>query len=277
MAWCAHGKPATWSSTRRIFRPPLARGREYRLRPSDYSWCVLAAWPSGLGKGLQSPVQRFDSARRLAQLECPASGALAQRESTCSTSKGSLVQSQHAPPETKALSHGADERCADSSAQRNISHMVDRVGRITANLGIHCDPGCPPRRPRAPGGQRRILKILLDENFPLQLYRRSEMRDISGAHHPQRAPRNVGRRDHRAACLRRRPGVSHPRPRVREPSDDSSGQGSSFLEFASNCRSSAVWRSGSRLWGPSSVDRPQDRRNSSLAVLVQPYEVDKHH
>ena len=24
-----------------------------------------AAWPSGLGKGLQSPVQRFDSARRL--------------------------------------------------------------------------------------------------------------------------------------------------------------------------------------------------------------------
>jgi hypothetical protein len=25
-----------------------------------------AAWPSGLGKGLQSPVQRFDSARRLA-------------------------------------------------------------------------------------------------------------------------------------------------------------------------------------------------------------------
>jgi hypothetical protein len=26
---------------------------------------TLAAWPSGLGKGLQSPVQRFDSARRL--------------------------------------------------------------------------------------------------------------------------------------------------------------------------------------------------------------------
>ena len=25
----------------------------------------MAAWPSGLGKGLQSPAQRFDSARRL--------------------------------------------------------------------------------------------------------------------------------------------------------------------------------------------------------------------
>ena len=32
-------------------------------------------------------------------IDCRTSGALAQRESTCSTSKGSLVQSQHAPPD----------------------------------------------------------------------------------------------------------------------------------------------------------------------------------
>ena len=33
----------------------------------SYPAATKAAWPSGLGKGLQSPVQRFDSARRLQQ------------------------------------------------------------------------------------------------------------------------------------------------------------------------------------------------------------------
>ncbi len=35
--------------------------------PSDLEVNVLdrAAWPSGLGKGLQSPVPQFDSGRRL--------------------------------------------------------------------------------------------------------------------------------------------------------------------------------------------------------------------
>src|SRR5437763_15730340 len=32
------------------------------------TWPVPAAWPSGLGKGLQSPVHRFDSGRRLHQV-----------------------------------------------------------------------------------------------------------------------------------------------------------------------------------------------------------------
>ena len=30
----------------------------------------VASWPSGLGKGLQSPVRRFDSARRLTLYFC---------------------------------------------------------------------------------------------------------------------------------------------------------------------------------------------------------------
>ena len=33
--------------------------------PSPVDWPPAAAWPSGLGKGLQSPVQEFDSPRRL--------------------------------------------------------------------------------------------------------------------------------------------------------------------------------------------------------------------
>ena len=37
----------------------------HRTREARVSSARRAAWPSGLGKGLQSPVQRFDSARRL--------------------------------------------------------------------------------------------------------------------------------------------------------------------------------------------------------------------
>jgi hypothetical protein len=50
----------------------------------------VAEWPSGLGKGLQSPVRGFDSRFRL--------GRLAQRESASLTRKRSLVQSQYRPP-----------------------------------------------------------------------------------------------------------------------------------------------------------------------------------
>ena len=49
----------------------------------------VAEWPSGLGKGLQSPVRGFDSRFRL--------GRLAQRESASLTRKRSLVQSQYRP------------------------------------------------------------------------------------------------------------------------------------------------------------------------------------
>ena len=49
-----------------------------------------AEWPSGLGKGLQSPVRGFDSRLRL--------GRLAQWESASLTRKRSQVQSLYRPP-----------------------------------------------------------------------------------------------------------------------------------------------------------------------------------
>jgi hypothetical protein len=52
---------------------------------------LVAEWPSGLGKGLQSPVRGFDSRFRL-------DGRLAQRESASLTRKRPLVQSQYRPP-----------------------------------------------------------------------------------------------------------------------------------------------------------------------------------
>ena len=64
--------------------------------PSSW-WPGVAEWPSGLGKGLQSPVRGFDSRFRL-------DGRLAQRESTSLTRKGSLVQSQYRPPITAGQS-----------------------------------------------------------------------------------------------------------------------------------------------------------------------------
>ena len=64
------------------------RGFESR-RPLDRGQ-VTAGWPSGLGKGLQSPVRGFDSRTRL--------GRLAQWESASLTRKRSLVQSQYRPP-----------------------------------------------------------------------------------------------------------------------------------------------------------------------------------
>jgi hypothetical protein len=70
----------------------LASRRPARLRDTQASSPerLVAEWPSGLGKGLQSPVRGFDSRFRLC-------GRLAQRESTSLTRKGSLVQSQYRP------------------------------------------------------------------------------------------------------------------------------------------------------------------------------------
>jgi hypothetical protein len=53
---------------------------------------LAAEWPSGLGKGLQSPVHGFDSRLRLA-----VPGPLAQWESASLTRKRSLVQIQYGP------------------------------------------------------------------------------------------------------------------------------------------------------------------------------------
>jgi hypothetical protein len=60
------------------------------LGPASRWGRSVAEWPSGLGKGLQSPVRGFDSRFRL--------GRLAQRESASLTRKRSLVQSQYRPP-----------------------------------------------------------------------------------------------------------------------------------------------------------------------------------
>ena len=49
-----------------------------------------AAWPSGPGEGLQNPLPRFDSGRRLDKI--PRSGRLAQGESASLTRKRSEVQ-----------------------------------------------------------------------------------------------------------------------------------------------------------------------------------------
>jgi hypothetical protein len=71
----------------------LARRRPARLsdtRAHPLGDGPVAEWPSGLGKGLQSPVRGFDSRFRLC-------GRLAQRESASLTRKRSLVQSQYRP------------------------------------------------------------------------------------------------------------------------------------------------------------------------------------
>ena len=54
----------------------------------------VAEWPSGLGKGLQSPVHGFDSRLHLQFFD---RARLAQRESASLTRKRSLVQSQYRP------------------------------------------------------------------------------------------------------------------------------------------------------------------------------------
>ena len=61
-----------------------------------------AEWPSGLGKGLQSPVRGFDSRLRIVdagreRVSLHDVGRLAQRESTSLTRKGSQVQSLQRP------------------------------------------------------------------------------------------------------------------------------------------------------------------------------------
>jgi hypothetical protein len=76
------------SAGSRLARRRPARLSDTRAHPSGDG--LVAEWPSGLGKGLQSPVRGFDSRFRLC-------GRLAQRESTSLTRKGSLVQSQYRP------------------------------------------------------------------------------------------------------------------------------------------------------------------------------------
>ena len=87
----------------------------------------VAEWPSGLGKGLQSPVRGFDSRFRLC-------GRLAQRESASLTRKRSLVQSQYRPPQFRQV-RGSSVASASSAcalaevggSKRGASHYADLV------------------------------------------------------------------------------------------------------------------------------------------------------
>ena len=85
----AGSNPVVRSRCRKPSREPTVRSALRYQSGSVWGW-LLAEWPSGLGKGLQSPLRGFDSRFRL--------GRLAQRESASLTRKRSLVQSQYRPP-----------------------------------------------------------------------------------------------------------------------------------------------------------------------------------
>src|SRR5262244_419753 len=69
---------------------PVVRSAVRLRAPLALATGTSAEWPSGIGKGLQSPVRGFDSRLRL--------GRLAQWESASLTRKRPLVQSQYRPP-----------------------------------------------------------------------------------------------------------------------------------------------------------------------------------
>jgi hypothetical protein len=85
----AGSNPVVRSRCRKPSSEPTDR-TALRYRTGSLGGRLVAEWPSGLGKGLQSPVRGFDSRFRL--------GRLAQRESASLTRKRSLVQSQYRPP-----------------------------------------------------------------------------------------------------------------------------------------------------------------------------------
>ena len=79
VAWASAVTKSVLSSN----EPPKAAAEwenltcRYPPGPSALNTGPRAAWPSGLGRGLQSPAQRFDSARRLC---CRSSGGLSRLE-----------------------------------------------------------------------------------------------------------------------------------------------------------------------------------------------------
>src|SRR5262244_2458172 len=76
---------------------PVVRSAVRLWAPLALAMGTSAEWPSGIGKGLQSPVRGFDSRLRL--------GRLAQWESASLTRKRPLVQSQYRPPSPAYLNH----------------------------------------------------------------------------------------------------------------------------------------------------------------------------
>ena len=81
-----------------------------------------AGWPSGLGKGLQSPVRGFDSRTRL--------GRLAQWERASLTRKRSLVQTQYRPPGKPAVRAGIRE------SRTRLGFVSKAVGGVIEVYGV---------------------------------------------------------------------------------------------------------------------------------------------
>ena len=69
----------------RMFAALSQSARLCAPKPASVRRRLVAEWPSGLGKGLQSPVRGFDSRRRLAGRFTTEYGRLAQWESTTLT------------------------------------------------------------------------------------------------------------------------------------------------------------------------------------------------
>ncbi len=113
-----------------------------------------AEWPSGLGKGLQSPVRGFDSRLRL--------GRLAQWESASLTRKRSLVQSQYRPPPRKAsasttvLLRGTEQEHSTEGLSSRPARGSGPTATSTGRRRVRCGMGLRGgRRKRQRSGARR--------------------------------------------------------------------------------------------------------------------------
>ena len=101
-----------------------------------------AAWPSGLGKGLQSPVQRFDSARRLGppgQLNCW-SGAISGQPGTQRQRPPMTPGNQHFAPRSRLNRVSGVRRFAvvgyiRKQRRKYRARYRDPLGRVTFDQG----------------------------------------------------------------------------------------------------------------------------------------------
>ena len=108
----------------------------------------LAAWPSGLGRGLQSPVRRFDSARRLQGSRSSATRTVRiRRAASCEAAR------QHPTPppsdEVVELLASIDPATLDA----------DTFDLLLAGAGMAGEPGAAPDVPEATAGINGILDV----------------------------------------------------------------------------------------------------------------------
>jgi hypothetical protein len=156
------GEGRGFESRRPLGRRPRASSRPGCLRDNP------AEWPSGIGKGLQSPVRGFDSRLRL--------GRLAQRESASLTRRRPLVRSQYRPRvswvapargtrglgATRHAGRGGDPRGPHVPAAAGSSSGRERplgVGDACLRLGPlrHSGRGDDPPNPPAVAGLVRLV------------------------------------------------------------------------------------------------------------------------